>query len=78
MVRIRIDKVLHFLAGMLVVSVCYPFIGWGSVLVLIGFSFGKEIMDRYGKHVSELNDALWTLYGGAIIYALFGLGGCLK
>ena len=72
---IRVDKKLHLLAGMLCVSVLFPFLNIYSMAACVVFGFGKEILDKYTNQVSEAEDAHYTIAGGLIMLFFFILGG---
>lgn len=65
---IQKDKLLHFIAGMLVAVIVLIVLPWWAALaaaVLAGAA--KEIIDYYGYGAPELADFLYTALGGLIV-----------
>lgn len=71
---VKPDKLLHFIAGLLIAQVSYAlfsvgFAEWFSVLLAFGIAtcvgVAKELLDRV-RGVPSLNDFLATLIGGVI------------
>lgn len=61
------DKLLHFLAGIAIAALVYPFgILWAFLAVSI-VAIGKEIRDAQGFGTPEIADALATIAGGAVL-----------
>ena len=73
--KIRLDKKLHFLAGMLLVSVTFPFVNIWSMGLCFIFAVGKELLDKQTGRVCERADANFTLIGGVVMLLFFILGG---
>ena len=75
MMKVRLDKKLHLMAGMLVVSVTFPFVNLWSMVICFIVAVGKELFDKQTGRVCEGMDAYFTLVGGMIMLAFFILGG---
>lgn len=63
------DKLLHFYYGSLVALVSTIVVGalW-SIPIVLTVALGKEVYDKYNKGTVDIWDAVWTVYGGAIIW----------
>lgn len=71
------DKVLHFLAGMIIAIVAYVVTStpWVSVAATILVGIGKEIWDsKHDGHVADPWDAVVTILPGVIVYLLASNG----
>lgn len=67
------DKLLHFLAGITVAAVVYPFgILWACLAVFIT-AIGKEAYDATGRGNVEVLDSLATVVGGVILIGWYEL-----
>jgi len=76
--KIKSDKLLHFIGGMLIQLISSritPNPIW-ALLIVIVIGIGKEIYDNQHKecHTPEILDAIATIAGGLVVYILtFGL-----
>ena len=65
---IKIDKLLHFLAGIAIAAFSYPFGIILSATLVILIAVGKEVYDRQsGTGTPEVPDAIVTMLGGALL-----------
>ena len=65
----RIDKILHFLAGIVIAAYATLFIQWWWALVLVAFIGGlKELIyDKWmQKGTPEWWDFIFTIFGGGV------------
>jgi hypothetical protein len=61
------DKLAHFLAGIAVAAVAYPFGLVPATLATVIVAVGKELWDAQGNGTPEPLDAVATLIGGAVL-----------
>lgn len=67
--RLAPDKINHLLTGILLVLTVYPFSQKISIIIVVGFAYGKELADLVlGISICEKEDTTITLLGGAIGY----------
>jgi hypothetical protein len=69
------DKLAHFLAGIAVAAVAYPFGLIAAMLATVIAAVGKELWDAQGNGTPEMADFLATVVGGGMLvgwYHLFG------
>lgn len=67
MVTIPHDKLLHYVAGTLIYSICSLFIGMYAIGIVIVIAVGKEAYDYYTKKgTPEYMDAAATVLGGLV------------
>lgn len=60
----RIDHVLHFLAGMALAALLAPFVLWWALLPVVLAGAAKELRDRSGSGTYDPHDFWWTVAGG--------------
>lgn len=67
---IPVDKVYHFVGGIILFAIGQQ-VGYGLALAVLG-AVTKEIYDYYHpNHTADVNDALATILGGCLGYALW-------
>lgn len=65
---IRIDFILHFLAGFFIAS-CFQFTGIWMIAIATFAGVLKELWDKYhDKEIFDLKDLLMTFAGGFTAY----------
>lgn len=70
------DKVLHFIAGLIVGAISMYFVDVWSILAVLSVAVGKEVYDKFIKGTyMDLYDVLATVAGGWIAIALVGIIG---
>lgn len=77
LLRVPIDKWLHFIAGMVVAAVCvitFGWPGWVGFLAAVVAGLAKEAFDWYTTKVVEWKDGVATAIGGLVILVLWLLG----
>lgn len=78
-IKTRKDKILHFIAGCIIVIVTYPLFKTASLLILLTIGLLKELYDVFDDETLEdveFYDLLSTILGGASVYiGLLFLGG---
>ena len=67
------DKLAHFLAGIAVAALAYPFGVVPALLLTLAAAIGKEIWDAKGHGTPEILDAVATLFGGAVLVVWYQL-----
>lgn len=65
------DKLAHFLAGIAVAALAYPFGVFPALLLTLLIACGKEVWDAQGNGTPEVLDALATLVGGALLVTYY-------
>jgi hypothetical protein len=65
------DKLLHFLAGIAMAAILYPFGILPAMLAVTIAAIGKELRDMRGHGTPEVLDALATVAGGAALLGWF-------
>lgn len=62
----NIDKVVHFLAGMVVGQLLYAW-PYAALIVIVSLALGKELSDKLLKNGTvDKWDAIWTILGGIL------------
>jgi hypothetical protein len=70
--KIPVDKLLHFLVGIAIAAILYPFGYQVALIVVIVAALGKELWDDYGKKgTPEVMDFLVTVLGGLLLVAWY-------
>ena len=69
----NMDKLAHFLAGIAVAALAYPFGVVPALLFTLAAAIGKEIWDAKGHGTPEILDAVATLLGGAVLVGWYQL-----
>jgi hypothetical protein len=67
------DKLAHFLAGIAVAAVAYPFGLIAAMLATVIVAVGKELWDAQGNGTPEPLDAVATLAGGGALAGWYHL-----
>ena len=63
------DKLLHFYYGsLLAAGVCVLAGAVWSMFVVVVVAAGKEVYDRYNNGTVDVWDAVWTVYGGTVVW----------
>lgn len=67
MINIPHDKLLHYVVGTVVYSLCSLFIGMYAIVIVLVIAIGKEVYDYVSKKgTPEYMDAVATVLGGVI------------
>ena len=67
------DKLLHFLVGIAIAAILYPFGVLPTMLAVTIAAIGKELRDMRGHGTPEVLDALATLAGGAVLLGWYSV-----
>ena len=67
--KVPYDKLLHFIAGLLIATLCALVFNWGAwcIAPVVVFAAAKEVFDRWTTGVMDWKDFLATVVGGLII-----------
>jgi hypothetical protein len=67
------DKLAHFLAGIAVAAVVYPFGVIPALIVVVIAGLAKEVWDMQGNGTPEMADFLATVSGGGLLIGWYHL-----
>lgn len=65
--KIPKDKLLHFVAGVLIYSASAWLIGYWAIGLVVIAGVGKEVYDYYYGGTEDVYDALVTIAGGVVV-----------
>ena len=60
------DKLLHFIAGVLIYQSTVWFIGYYAIIPVVICAIGKEVYDRYYGGTVDVYDTVATILGGIV------------
>ena len=64
--KIEKDKLLHFVAGVLIYQSTVWFIGYYAIIPVVICALGKEVYDHYYGGTVDGYDAVTTIVGGLV------------
>ena len=64
--KIPKDKLLHFIAGVIIYQSTFWVIGYYSLALVVLFAIGKEVYDHYYGGTVDGYDAVATIVGGLV------------
>jgi len=76
MSKIPVDKLLHFLVGIAIAAILYPFGYKLTLIVLVFIALAKELWDDHNNQgTPEVMDFLVTVLGGVLLVIWYTLVG---
>ena len=65
--KIPVDKLYHFIAGLIIMAVFGILLGPWAIFVVIAAAIAKEVIDYKAYGLFDIKDALATIIGGAVL-----------
>ena len=65
--KIPVDKLYHFIAGLIIMAVFGILLGPWAIFVVIAAAIAKEVIDYKAYGLFDIKDAAATIIGGAVL-----------
>lgn len=69
--KIPVDKLYHFIAGLIIMAVFGILLGPWAIFVVIAAAIAKEVIDYKAYGLFDIKDALATIIGGIVLMLCF-------